>query len=103
MLDSHYDVAALVRATPRVDVLARLAVNRRYRPAPPPYGGSGRPRTHGPAFRLAVPQTHPKPDVHQVHHTAPFDRYYCITTGWLNPAIEKLGWFDWLVRTFKRP
>jgi len=44
-----------------------------------------------------------RPSHHEVHHTAPFDRYYCITTGWLNPAVEKLGMFEWLVRTFKRP
>ncbi len=30
---------------------------------------------------------------HQVHHTPPFDRYYCITTGWLNPVLDKLRFF----------
>lgn len=65
VMDSHYDVAALVRAVPEVDLLARLAANRRFRQAPPPYDGTGRPRKHGPAFRLAVPDTHPTPDAHQ--------------------------------------
>lgn len=65
-MDSHYDVAALVRAVPEVDILARLACNRRYRQAPPPYDGHGRPRKHGPAVRLADPTTHPTPDAHQV-------------------------------------
>jgi hypothetical protein len=42
--------------------------------------------------------------VHQIHHTAPFDRYYCITNGWMNPVLEKLKLFDALVRAFgKRP
>jgi hypothetical protein len=42
--------------------------------------------------------------VHQIHHTPPFDRYYCITNGWMNPVLERLGVFDALVRTFgKRP
>jgi ubiquitin-conjugating enzyme E2 variant len=30
------------------------------------------------------------PEHHQRHHTPPFDTYYCITSGWLNP---------WLART----
>jgi ubiquitin-conjugating enzyme E2 variant len=25
--------------------------------------------------------------VHNVHHQSPYDRYYCITTGWLNPVL----------------
>lgn len=65
VMDSHYDVAALVRAVPAVDLLARLAANRRFRQAPPPYDGHGRPRTHGPAFQLKVAATHPDPDAHQ--------------------------------------
>ena len=27
------------------------------------------------------------PDHHAVHHQAPYIRYYCITTGWLNPML----------------
>lgn len=61
-LDSHYDVPALARAVPEIDVLARLACNRRFYRAPPPYAGTGRPRTHGPVFRLKEPTTHPPPD-----------------------------------------
>jgi len=30
---------------------------------------------------------------HSVHHTIPFDKYYCITSGWLNPFLEKIGFF----------
>lgn len=42
------------------------------------------------------------PKNHQVHHTAPFDKNYCITTGWMNGIIEKTGVFAWMVRTFKK-
>ncbi len=41
------------------------------------------------------------PTNHEVHHMAPFDKNYCITTGWMNAAIERSGVFAWMVRTFK--
>ena len=37
-------------------------------------------------------------DHHNVHHTIPHDRYYCITTGWMNPILEKLDFFPRLER-----
>ena len=62
LLDSHYDVAELVQADLGVDILARLAANRRFYRAPGPYPGKGAPRKHGPVFRLADPSTHGTPD-----------------------------------------
>jgi ubiquitin-conjugating enzyme E2 variant len=30
---------------------------------------------------------------HNIHHSAPFDRNYCITAGWWNPLLERLKIF----------
>lgn len=67
-LDSHYDVPALVDAVPEVDLLARLASNRRFHRAPPPPSltSTGRPRTHGPIFQLKNPATQGDPARTQV-------------------------------------
>jgi plasmanylethanolamine desaturase len=35
---------------------------------------------------------------HGVHHTPPFDRYYNITTGWLNWPLAKIGFYRHLER-----
>lgn len=34
------------------------------------------------------------PEHHQIHHTEPFDKYYCITVGWLNPFLYKIHFFE---------
>jgi ubiquitin-conjugating enzyme E2 variant len=38
------------------------------------------------------------PTHHDVHHTPPFDSYYCITTGWLNPLLTKVRFYRHLER-----
>ncbi len=34
-----------------------------------------------------------EPSHHQRHHTAPFNRHYCITNGWLNPFLNRIKFF----------
>lgn len=34
-----------------------------------------------------------EPRHHQIHHTEPFEMHYCITNGWLNPLLDKIGFF----------
>jgi hypothetical protein len=31
------------------------------------------------------------PEHHDVHHTAPYEKHYCITAGWLNPWLDRVG------------
>lgn len=44
-------------------------------------------------LHLVLPPGH-----HQLHHTRPFDRYYSITTGWLNWPLSKLGFYRHMER-----
>jgi plasmanylethanolamine desaturase len=37
---------------------------------------------------LVLPPAH-----HQIHHTAPFNKYYCITVGWMNKPLLMIGFF----------
>jgi hypothetical protein len=39
-----------------------------------------------------------RPAAHALHHATPFDRDYCITTGWLNPLCQRLEVFTTLER-----
>jgi hypothetical protein len=41
-------------------------------------------------------------DHHAIHHKAPYDRYYCITTGWLNPLLLKIRYFEFLEGLIER-
>ncbi|MGH9397813.1 MAG: fatty acid desaturase family protein [Terriglobia bacterium] len=57
-----------------------------------------------PALARALQSAHLilSPDHHNRHHTAPFETYYCITTGWLNWPLEKLRAFETLERMLRR-
>jgi hypothetical protein len=67
LLDSHYDVVEMLERGVRVDILARLAANRRFSRRPGPYGGMGPRPKHGSVFRLADPTTHGLSDRTQFH------------------------------------
>lgn len=43
-----------------------------------------------------------QPAHHRVHHTPPFNRYYCITTGWMNAPLAWVGFFPLLERLVTR-
>jgi plasmanylethanolamine desaturase len=38
------------------------------------------------------------PAHHRIHHTAPFNKYYCITVGWMNKPLMLIGFFPTLER-----
>lgn len=42
---------------------------------------------------LILPTAH-----HDIHHRAPYETHYCITTGWLNPILRATGFFRHLER-----
>ena len=87
VMDSHYDIPQLVRADLALDLLARLACNRRFYRAPPPSRGKGRPRKHGPVFRLGDPATQGDPDQVQLF---PDPAYGAVTlTVWTDLHTQK--------------
>ena len=53
-----------------------------------------------PAFATLLQRWHVilPPDHHTIHHTAPYDSHYCITTGWLNGPLAAMGFFRRLER-----
>lgn len=42
------------------------------------------------------------PEHHQRHHTPPFNSYYCITSGWLNPILARSRFFERLYEPLRR-
>lgn len=43
-----------------------------------------------------------RPDEHACHHRAPHDSGYCISTGWMNPLLDRLGLWSRLERSLRR-
>jgi plasmanylethanolamine desaturase len=44
------------------------------------------------------------PTHHNVHHALPHDRHYCITVGWMNPLLNRVGFFraaEAVIATFR--
>jgi ubiquitin-conjugating enzyme E2 variant len=39
------------------------------------------------------------PDHHSIHHSAPYNRNYCITVGWMNGPLRAIRFFETLERT----
>lgn len=40
------------------------------------------------------------PQHHAIHHASPHDKYYCITVGWMNPLLTRIGFFracEWAI------
>lgn len=48
-------------------------------------------------LRLVLP-----PDHHDIHHNSPYDKYYCITCGWLNPLLYKIHFFEFSEKVIKK-
>ena len=42
------------------------------------------------------------PEHHKIHHTVPFNKYYCITTGWMNPILTHYRFFPRMERLITR-
>ena len=41
------------------------------------------------------------PGHHRMHHQEPYNKYFCITTGWLNPLLQRIGFFGFLERRIR--
>jgi len=62
---------------------------------------------HSPTPPRAVSRLHRAgiiltPKRHARHHRGNHDQAYCVTSGWLNPVLDRLGIFERLERLFSR-
>jgi len=48
-------------------------------------------------YRIILPKEN-----HTQHHKPAFDGYYCITTGWLNPFLDSIGFWKTLEKIISR-
>lgn len=46
---------------------------------------------------LILPRDH-----HQIHHTFPYESHYCITTGWMNVFLVRIGFWSGMERALER-
>jgi ubiquitin-conjugating enzyme E2 variant len=41
------------------------------------------------------------PERHALHHAGDFDRSYCMTSGWMNPLLDRIDFFGRIERGFR--
>lgn len=42
------------------------------------------------------------PQQHHKHHKPPYDKYYCVISGWVNPVLEKIKFWHFMLWFHKK-